>query len=87
METYIKQSSSDPKNLIIHGHHLIQGSRILILEKLASKELYQILISSCTDKITSVTYFKTKFIANNLDWIFYITTSDNLQCISAFFSV
>ena len=64
----IKQSSSDAKNLIIHGHHLIKGSRILILEKLTSKELYQILISSRTNKVTSVTYFEAKFNGNSLDW-------------------
>ena len=64
----IKQSSSDAKNLIIYGHHLIKGSRILILEKLTSKELYQILISSRNNKVTSVTYFETKFNASNLDW-------------------
>ena len=46
----------------------IKGSRILILEKLTSKELYQILISSRTNKVTSVTYFETKFNANSLDW-------------------
>ena len=63
----IKQSTSDAKNLIIHGHHLIKGSRILILEKLTSKELHQILISSRANKVTSVTYFETKFKANNLD--------------------
>ena len=62
----IKQSSN-AKNLIIHGHHLIKGSRIFILEKLTSKELYQILISSHTTKVTSVTYFETKFNANSLD--------------------
>ena len=56
----IKQNSSDTKNLIIHGHHLIKGSRILILEKLTLKELYQILISSRTNKFTSVTYFEIK---------------------------
>ena len=73
----IKQSSSDAKNLIIHGHHLIKGSRILILEKLTSKELYQILISSRTNKVTSVRYFETKF---NLDWtkIFVLT------CLTAY---
>ena len=54
----IKQSSSDAKNLIIHGHYLIKGSRILILEKLTSKELYQILTLSRTNRITSVTYFE-----------------------------
>ena len=64
----LKQSSSDAENLIIHDDHLIKGSRILILKKLTSKELYQILISSRADKVTSVTYFETKFNANNLDW-------------------
>ena len=63
----IKQSSSNAKNLIIHGLHLIKGSRILILEKLTSKELYQILISSRTNKFT-FKYFETKFTANSLDW-------------------
>ena len=63
----ITQSSNDAKNLI-HRRHLIKGSRILILEKLTSKELYQILISSRTNKVTSVTYFEAKFSANSLDW-------------------
>ena len=62
----IKRSSRDAKNLIIHAHHLIKGSRILILEKLTSKELYQILISSRTNKVTLVTYFETKFILPRL---------------------
>ena len=52
----------------LRGHLLMKGSRILILEKLTSKELYQILISSSTNKITSVTYIETIFNANNLDW-------------------
>ena len=62
----IKQRISDAKNLIIHGHHLMKGSKILILEKLTSKELYQILTSSSTNKVTSVEYFQTKFNENNL---------------------
>ena len=64
----IKESSSDVKNLIIHGYHLIKSSIILILENLTSKELYQILISSRTNKITSDAYLETKFNANNSDW-------------------
>ena len=64
----IKQSRSDPKNLIIRGHHLIKSSRILILEKLLSKELYHTLISIRANKVTPVTYFGTKCNANNLDW-------------------
>ena len=66
METYHQTKSSDAKNLIVHGHHLIKGSRILILEKLTSKALYQILIR--TDKVTSVAHFETKFNANSLVW-------------------
>ena len=62
----IKQSDSDAKNLIIHGHHLMKGSKILILEKLTSKELYQILISSHANKVTSVACFETMFNVNNL---------------------
>ena len=82
----IKQSSSDAKNLIIHGHHLIKGSRILIIEKLTSKELYQILISSRTNKVTSVTYFETNVNANSLDWtkIFILrrlTTYNTYICV------
>ena len=42
----IKEKSSDGKDPIIHGHHLIKASRILILEKVISKELSQVLISS-----------------------------------------
>ena len=83
----IKQSSSGAKNLIIHGHHLIKGSRILILEKLTSKELYQILISSRTNKVTSVTYFETKFNGNSLDWakIFLLPSLTTYNTYLSFF--
>ena len=64
----IKQKSIDVKNIIIHGQHLIKVSRILILEKITSKELYKILISGRTNKVTSVTYFETKLNVNNVDW-------------------
>ena len=57
-----------PAVIILYDHHLIKGSRILILEKLTSKELSQILISSRTNKITSATYFETMFNTNDLDW-------------------
>lgn len=63
----IKQSGSDVKNLVIHGRHLMKGSRILTLKKLTPKELYQILISIRTSKIILATYFETMFNTNNLD--------------------
>ena len=66
-----KKRGSDAKNLIIFGHYLIKGAisyLFLILEKLTSKELYQILISSRTNKVASVTYVERMFNTNNLDW-------------------
>ena len=63
----IKQSGSDVKNLVIHGRHLMKGSRILTLKKLTPKEPYQILISIRTSKIILATYFETMFNTNNLD--------------------
>ena len=80
------EKRSDAKNLFIHDHHLIRSFRILILEKLTSKKLYQILISSRTDKVTSVTYFETKSNATKAEWTkHYITTSDDIRYIFAFF--
>ena len=38
------------KEFIIHGYHLIKGFRIQIFEKVTSKGLYQILVSSRTNK-------------------------------------
>ena len=52
---------------IILEHHLIKVSKTLSLEKLTSKELYKIPISSRTNKITLVTYFEAMLNANNLD--------------------
>ena len=64
----IKQSRSDPKNLIVRGHHLIKSSRVLIREKLLSKELCQTLILIRANEVTPVIYFGTTCNANNLDW-------------------
>ena len=57
----IKQTKSDAKNLK-------NGSRILFVEKVTSEELYETLISSSANQITSVTYFETMLQANILDW-------------------
>ena len=51
----IKQTDSDE---YFYDQYLIKILRILILEKLTSKELYQILISSSAHKNTSATYFE-----------------------------
>ena len=53
------------QNVIIHGDHLIKDSRIIIFEKLASKKLCKVPISSSSNKITPVTYFEIMLNANN----------------------
>ena len=42
----IKQTSENTSLLIVTDHDLLRGSRIIILEKLSSKELYSLLISA-----------------------------------------
>ena len=42
----IKQTSENTSLLIVKDHDLLRGSRIIILEKLSSKELYSLLISA-----------------------------------------
>ena len=61
------------QNVIIHGDHLIKDSRIIIFEKLASKKLCKVPISSSTNKITPVTYFEIMLNANNSYWTFMLS--------------
>ena len=42
----IKQTSENTSLLVVKDHHLLRGSRIIIVEKLSSKELYSLLISA-----------------------------------------
>ena len=42
----IKQTSENTSFLVVKDHHLLRGSRTIILEKLSSKELYSLLISA-----------------------------------------
>ena len=49
-------------------HYIIKGARILPLEKLSSKEIYPILISSIVNKPTPNIYFEKLFKNATLDW-------------------
>ena len=44
-------------NLIIYDHHLIEGSRVITLDKRTSTEIYSILISKVQSKPFSNIYF------------------------------
>ena len=56
------------ENDLCQNHHVIKGARILPLDKLSSKEIYSILISSNVSKPTSNIYFEKLFEYTTLDW-------------------
>ena len=55
------------KNLVFPGHHL-KNYQIYSLNKLNSKEIYNILIESGDSKPSSQFYYKNVFQNSNLDW-------------------
>ena len=57
----IKQTSENTSLLVVKDHHLLRGSRIIILENLSSKELYSLLISAINYQPTSQKYFDNLF--------------------------
>ena len=64
----IKQASENTSLLVVKDHHLLRGSRIIILEKLSSKELYSLLISAINHQPTSQKYFDNLFSNVELPW-------------------
>ena len=63
------------KNLIFEGHHLIKNHQIYCLNKLNSKEIYNILIESTDSKPSAQIYykffFKTQILIGKL-FIYYL---------------
>ena len=64
----IKQTSENNSLLVVKGHYLLRSSRIIILEKLSSKELYSLLISAIVHQPTSQKYFGNLFPNIELPW-------------------
>ena len=64
----IKQTSENNSLLVVKDHHLLRGSRIIILEKLSSKKLYSLLISAIEHQSTSQKYFDNLFPNIELPW-------------------
>ena len=54
--------------LVVKDHHWLRGSRIIILEKLSSKELYSLLISAINHQPASQKYFDNLFSNVELPW-------------------
>ena len=64
----IKETSKNTSFLVVKDYHLLRGSRIIILEKLNSKELYSLLISAIEHQPTSQKYFDNLFPNIELPW-------------------
>ena len=64
----IKETYKSTTNVIIHDHHVIKSSRILILNKLSSTEIYAILISKIQNKLSSNFSFENLCDKNDIDW-------------------
>ena len=74
--------------LVVKDHHLLTGSRIIILEKISSKELYSFLISAKDHQLISQKYFDNLFPNIEVPWkeIFLIarkaTANSHLHCFN-----
>ena len=56
------------ENNVYQNHGVVDGARVLSLDKLSFKEIYSILISNSDNKPTSNTYIERLFKNTNLDW-------------------
>ena len=63
----IKENYEKDTNFIIHNH-LVKGSRVITLDKLASTEIYYLLISRAQNTPSSNIYFKILYNDYNIDW-------------------
>ena len=62
------QTSENTSLMVVKDHHLLRGLRIIILEKLSSKELNSQLISAIDHQPTSKKYFDNLFPNIDLHW-------------------
>ena len=86
----VKQNlSKNESNLLLLNHHLIKNARILTLDKLTSKEIYSVSISSPKNRHTSQNYFENSFPNYSFDWkqiylLPQIITINSYQCNSQY---
>ena len=64
----LKESQSDNSNLVLLDHQLLKNNRTLVIEKINSKEIYSIVISSKVNIPTSRIYFENQFPPDNFQW-------------------
>ena len=49
------------RNYIVQNHHLIKSTRVIVLEKLTTREIYSVLLLSSDNTPTSQKYFSKTF--------------------------
>ena len=59
----LKENQIDSSNLVLLDHQLLKNSGTLGIEKMNSKEIYSIVISSKVNIATSKIYFQKKFLS------------------------
>ena len=59
----LKENQSDSSNLVLLDHQLLKNNRTLGIEKMNSKEIYSIIISSKAIIPISTTYFEKNFLS------------------------
>ena len=64
----ILKENSDSSNLVLLDHQLLKNNRTVGIEKMNSKEIYSIIISSKVNITTSRTYFEKKIPLYNFQW-------------------
>ena len=56
------------KNYAVRGHHLMKNTRVIVLDKLTTREIYSVLLLSSGNTPTSQRYFDKVFPNENFDW-------------------
>ena len=83
-----KKTLENTSLLVVKDHHLLKGSRIIIMEKLSSKGLYSLLISAIDYQPTSQKYFDNLFPNIELPWkeiyltVHKATANSHLHCFN-----
>ena len=62
LEKFTQRNQSDSSNLVLLDHQLLKNNRTLGIEKMNSKEIYSIIISSKVNIPTCRSYFGKKFV-------------------------
>ena len=80
-KTIIKHNCSSA-NLLLLNHHLIKKNNLISLNKLHSRELYDVLVYTSPDKPTSHVYFENLFREQELNWkeIYILPRKVSLDC-------